>query len=159
MIRRILLTVLIGFVMTSCGYVGQEPPRIAVDGVQALPSSGPIPNFLVDLRVVNPNNQALRLNGVFYEVFIEGNRVFTGASGDLPTINGFDEQVIQLNANPDLLSTVGLVADLFSRIQGGGNGTGVEYVLEAKVDVQGFRRNFNITESGQLDLSRYSRGR
>lgn len=155
MIKKIIIVLISGFLLGSCGYVGQEPPRIAVDGVQAISSNGPIPNFLVDLRVVNPNNQPLRLNGVFYEVFIEGNRVFTGARGDLPTIDGFDEQVIQLNANPDLLSAVGLVADLFSRINGGGSANSVEYVLEAKVDVQGFRRNFNITESGLLDLSRY----
>jgi len=132
-------------VLSGCGFHGQDEPEIVVQGVRAVPSSGRIPGFIIDLNVVNPNRTPLNLNGVFYTLRLDGHRLFTGASNDLPVIEGFSEGSFSLNANPDLLRAIGFIADVFSRPRGS-----IEYDIEAKVDVGGFRRNFTVYETGLI---------
>lgn len=141
-----LVTVLIlSSLLSACGFHGQDEPQIVVQGVRAVPSAGHIPNFVIDINIVNPNRSPINLNGVFYTLHLEGHRLFTGATNDLPVIEGFGEAGFSLNANPDLLSGIGLIADLFSRPR-----SSFEYEIDAKLDVGGFRRNFNVYETGLI---------
>lgn len=145
--KRISLTIVltVSTLLSACGFYGQEEPEIVVQGVRAVPSAGRIPNFVIDLNIVNPNRGHIDLNGVFYTLHLEGHRLFTGATNDLPVVEGFSEAGFSLNANPDLLSGLGLIADLFSRPR-----TSFEYEIDARLDVGGFRRNFNIYETGLI---------
>ncbi len=147
--RKIVICFLfITSLLSACGgYYGQDDPEIVVQGVRAVPSAGFIPNFVIDLNIVNPNRSPIHLNGVFYTLHLEGHRLFTGATNDLPDIEGFSEGSFSVNANPDLLSGLGLVADLFSRPR-----NGFEYAIDAKLDVGGFRRNFNVYETGLISF-------
>ncbi len=138
----------IASLLSACGgFYGQDEPEIVVQGVRAVPSAGNIPNFVIDLNIVNPNRSPIHLNGVFYTLHLEGHRLFTGATNELPVIEGFSEAGFSVNANPDLLSGLGLIADLFSRPR-----SGFEYEIDAKLDVGGFRRNFNIYETGLISF-------
>ncbi len=138
--------VLLAAMLSGCGgFYGQDEPEIVVTGVRAVPSAGSIPNFVIDLNIVNPNRSPIYLNGVFYTLHLEGHRLFTGATNELPVIEGFSEAGFSLNANPDLLSGIGLIAELFSRPR-----DNFEYEIDAKLDVGGFRRNFNIYETGLI---------
>lgn len=141
------LFVLIALVSGCAGFHGQDEPQIVVQGVRAVPSSGRIPGFVIDLNIVNPNRTAIDLNGVFYTLHLDGRRLFTGATNELPLIEGFSEGSFSLNANPDLLSAIGLIADLFSRPRGS-----IEYAIDAKLDVGGFRRSFNVYETGLIEF-------
>jgi len=144
MIVSILMVSLLG----GCGgFYGQDDPEVIVQGVRAVPSAGFVPNFIIDLNIVNPNKSPIYLNGVFYTLHLEGHRLFTGATNELPVIEGFSEGSFSVNANPDLLSGLGLIADLFSRPR-----DGFEYEIDAKLDVDGFRRNFNVHESGLISF-------
>jgi len=142
--------------LSGCGFHGQDEPEIVIQCVRALPSSGSIPNFVVDLNIVNPNRTPINLNGVFYTLKLEGHRLFTGASNSLPVIEGYGEASFSLNAKPDLLSGLGLLAELFSRPR-----NQIEYAIDAKLDVSGFRRNFNVYHTGLLSFpnggTRYDR--
>lgn len=140
-------TLFFTLMLSACGYYGQDDPEIVVQGVRAVPSAGRIPNFVIDLNIVNPNRSPIYLNGVFYTLHLEGHRLFTGASNELPVVEGFGEASFNLNANPDLLSGLGLIADLFSRPRGS-----FEYEIDAKMDVGGFRRNFNVYETGLISF-------
>lgn len=142
---NVICVLLIASMLNACGFYGQDDPEIVVQGVRAVPSSGAIPNFVIDLNIVNPNRGPINLNGVFYTLHLEGHRLFTGATNDLPVIEGFSEAGFSLNANPDLLSGLGLIADLFSRPR-----NSFEYEIDAKLDVGGFRRNFNVYETGLI---------
>lgn len=140
-----ILALFFSLLLSACGYHGQDEPEIVIQGVRAVPSSGSIPNFVVDVNIVNPNRTPINLNGVFYTLKLEDHRLFTGASNSLPVIEGYGEASFSLNANPDLLSALGLLADLFSRPR-----DGFEYEIDAKLDVSGFRRNFNVYHTGLL---------
>lgn len=126
---------------------GTEPPQISVTSFALAPqSTGTAPRFNIGIRVVNPNRDPLRLRGISYTVAIEGNRVLNGARPDLPTVAGYDTADFVIEAAPDLLGGVRLVADLFSRQR-----STLGYSFRARIDV-GALLPLTIEESGQFGL-------
>ena len=59
---------------------GWETPTVTVKSVRALPSQGMLPEFEIDLHIVNPNREALKLAGVSYNVSHEGHELIKGVT-------------------------------------------------------------------------------
>ena len=126
---------------------GSEPPAVSVTSFALAPqSTGTAPRFNIGIRVVNPNRNPLRLRGMTYSVAIEGNRILNGARPDLPTVAGYDSADFVIEASPDLLGGVRLLADLFSRQR-----SSLVYSFNARIDV-GTLLPLTVEESGQFGL-------
>lgn len=126
---------------------GSEPPSVSVTSFALAPqSTGSAPRFNIGIRVVNPNRNPLRLRGMSYSVAIEGNRILNGARPDLPTVAGYDTADFVIEASPDLLGGVRLVADLFARQR-----STLGYSFRARIDV-GTLLPLTVEESGQFGL-------
>lgn len=128
---------------------GYELPVVNVRGVRTVSDGGVVPGFEIDLHVINPNRTALRLDGVFYTVDLEGHRILSGVASQLPSIPAYGEDVVTLNASVDLLSGINLLSELMSQPRSEFN-----YDLNAKLDLAGFRRSIKVDQQGLISLPR-----
>jgi LEA14-like dessication related protein len=107
-----------------------------------------LPEFEIDLHVVNPNREALKLAGVSYTVSLEGHELIKGVGNDLPVIEGYGEGDITLNASADLFAGVGLIRELMSSQK-----DTLSYSFEAKLDPGALRPSIRVMDSGHVSLS------
>jgi LEA14-like dessication related protein len=124
-----------------------EPPTVMISSFRILPSSGVAPRFEIGLHIVNPNPEALDLQGIVYTVTLEGRKVLTGAKSDLPTIGAYGEGDVTLTATTNLLGGINLFASLMNQPR-----ESIAYELEAKLDIGGFRPRIQVREAGQVTL-------
>lgn len=87
------------------------------------------------------------LVGMSYSVEIEGNRILNGARPDLPTVKVYDTADFTLEASPDLLGSVRLLADLFARQR-----TSLGFTFRARIDAGGRFSSITVEESGNFGL-------
>ena len=127
---------------------GWETPTVTVKAVRAVPSQGMLPEFEIDLHVVNPNREALKLAGVSYTVSLEGHELIKGVGNDLPVIDGYGEGDFTLNASADLFAGVGLVRQLMSTQK-----DTLSYTFEAKLDPGALRPSIRIKDTGEVSLA------
>lgn len=127
---------------------GYETPTVTVKSVRAIPSEGMLPEFEIDLHVVNPNREALKLAGVSYTVSLEGHELIRGVGNDLPVIDGYGEGDFTLNASADLFAGVGLIRDLMSTQK-----DTLSYSFEAKLDPGALRPSIRVKDAGEVSLS------
>lgn len=148
--RFTIAIVAITMLLAGCAGMrpGWETPAVTVKSVRAIPSEGVLPEFEIDLHVVNPNREALKLVGVSYTVTLEGHELIRGVGNDLPVIDGYGEGDFTLNASADLFAGVGLIRDLMSS----GKDT-LSYSFEAKLDPGALRPSIRVTDSGEVSLT------
>ena len=127
---------------------GWETPTVTVKSVRAIPSQGVLPEFEIDLHVVNPNREKLKLAGVSYTVSLEGHELIKGVGNDLPVIEGYGEGDITLNASADLFAGVGLIRELMSTQK-----NTLSYEFEAKLDPGALRPSIRVKDTGKVSLT------
>ncbi|MDX9710090.1 MAG: LEA type 2 family protein [Trichloromonas sp.] len=124
-----------------------ETPTVGLKSFRILPSEGAAPRFEIGLHVVNPNRSALKLEGIVYSVILDGHKVLTGASSDLPVIAAYGEGEVTLTATADLLRSIGLFSSLFKDPQ-----KPFSYDLEAQLDIGRLHPRIKIHEKGEISL-------
>ena len=78
----------------------------------AIPSEGMVPAFEIGLRIINPNSQALNLDGIVYTVSLQGYELVKGVGKDFPVIEGYSEGEVKLTASANLLAGIRFVGDM-----------------------------------------------
>jgi len=127
---------------------GFEEPVVTVSSFRVLPSDTAVPRFEISLHIVNPNNFPLNLKGLSYSVGLEGHRILTGVSNQLPQVTAYGEGDVVLQASPDLLSTISLFTDLLNQPREIFN-----YELQGKLDIGGLWPKINIKKTGSIALA------
>ena len=123
-----------------------EVPEVNITSFTLAPeSAGVVPRFNIGIQVINPNRTALSLRGMNYSVEIDGNRILSGATADLPEVPGYGAADFAIQASPNLLGGARLVADMLSRER-----SDFGYTFRARLDVGGIRRYVNVEESGRF---------
>ncbi len=150
MLRPTIAIIVITGLLAGCAGLrpGWETPTVTVKSVRAIPSQGMLPDFEIDLHVVNPNREALKLVGVSYTVSLEGHELIKGVGNELPVIEGYGEGDITLNASADLFAGVGLIRELMSSQK-----DTLSYSFEAKLDPGALRPSIRVKDSGEVSLS------
>lgn len=128
---------------------GFETPVVGVSSFRAIPAEGKmVPQFEIGLHIVNPNRTPLKLEGLVYSVILNGHRVLTGATGDLPTIGAYSDGEVTITATADLLSSIRLLGSLMEQAQ-----DTFTYELDAKLDIGSLRPRIHVQEKGKFSLS------
>ena len=149
--KRQLLWFVVLVYLSSCSPLlqpGFETPIVNVSSVTILPGDEIVPIFEIGLHVVNPNQIALKLQGLSYQVALEGHQVLFGVANQLPTIDAYGEGEVVLQARPDLFSTIKLFGELLSRPR-----DTVKYTFDASLDVGVLFPKIKVTKSGVMSLS------
>lgn len=126
---------------------GFETPTVNVASFRSLPGEGAVPRFEIGLHIVNPNREALTLQGLAYTVSVEGRELVKGVENDLPVIEGYGEGNVRLVATPNLLGGIRLVTDLVASPR-----DSYSYSLEAKLDVGRFTPPIRLRDEGNVTL-------
>ena len=126
-----------------------EDPAIAVKYFRAMPAEGMAPRFEIGLHIINPNDFDLDIRGISYAVSIQGQRILLGVASSLPAVPAYGEGDIDLQASTDVISSIKLLAGLINERR-----QGINYQLDAKLDIRGFGRKINVIRKGEFSFSR-----
>ena len=151
MIRRARIIALLAVFVSAVGCAGLEPgfeaPTVGVSSFRVLPSERVAPRFEIGLHIVNPNRSELKLEGIVYSVTLEGHKILTGASNELPVIDAYSEGDVTLTATADLLSSISLLASMMKQPQ-----DTFTYELDARLDIGNLRPKVHVQEKGEISL-------
>lgn len=149
--RHWLLLTLAGMIFLSgCASLSPqfEQPTVEVVSLKMLPAQGVEQRFDVGLKVINPNNRALNIQGMSYSLIIEGYTVATGVTAEVPTVGPYAEARFSLPVSTSLLSSVRLLKHLLEL-----NTTSLTYRLEAKLDLGiPLAPKMRVVEEGTVEL-------
>jgi LEA14-like dessication related protein len=147
---RYFVLLLVMFSVVGCAQFlpNFETPTVNVTSFRALPGQGPIPMFEIGLHVINPNRIALNLEGISYHVDLEGHRVLSGVSNQLPVIEAYGEGDVVLRVQPDIFSTISLFTDLLNQPR-----DQFRFDLIAYLDVGGFMPKIKVQKEGLISLN------
>jgi hypothetical protein len=152
MLRKLTIFIILLSLTITLGCAGLRPnyesPTVNITSFRLLPSDGLIPRFEIGMRVINPNRSALNLQGLSYSIEIEGHKIVTGVSNDLPHIDGYSEGNVTLVAAANLLSGIRLISELMKE-----NRDTFTYGFEAKLDPGGWSIPFHIQEKGEFSFT------
>jgi LEA14-like dessication related protein len=129
--------------------LGYEKPAVNITSFRAIPTDGAIPQFEIRLHIINPNRTSLKLRGISYTIALEGYKIMTGVSNQLPVIDAYGEGNVTLTASVDLFSSIGFITDLI-RNQGKEK---ISYIFEAKLDAEALYPPIRITKMGVVSLT------
>jgi LEA14-like dessication related protein len=151
MIMRQLLSLSLVWLLllSGCASLKPEidPPKVTIESFNSLPSESGAPRFEIKLRVANPNKQTLDIAGISYSVELLGRELISGVTNDVPTIEGYSEEVVTLEAGLQLFQLLRLLTSL-----GRSPGEELEYRFSAKIDFNGFVPTQRIEETGVINL-------
>jgi LEA14-like dessication related protein len=122
-----------------------EKPAVSVTSFKPINSGGITPQFEIVLHVTNPNREALAIEGMSYTIHLEGNKVMSGVSNDLPTIEPYGEADVTLNATANLLGGFKLLTGLMNSQK-----ENIDYEFKAKLDVGTFMPRISVVKKGTL---------
>ncbi len=141
---------LFSFIVFSCASLqpGYEKPVVSITSFKAIPGQSIVPHFEIGLHIVNPNRTELNLLGISYSIYLEGHKVITGVSNQLPEIQAYGEGDVVLNASVDIFSSIGFFKDLIQNQ----NQEKIAYSLKAKLDAGTLHPLIHVTKEGEISL-------
>lgn len=144
-IRFFLIAAACIFFLSACVTLPTdfEEPSVSVSSFTPKRSANITPQFEIVLHVTNPNREPLELEGMSYIIHLDGNKVMSGVSNDLPTIEPYGEADVVLNATADLLGGFQLLTGLMAE-----NKQQIEYEFNAKLDVGVFMPRIEVSKKG-----------
>lgn len=147
---HLLVTLAIAVILSACANMSPnyEEPTVTLSSFKAIPSEGMVPSFEIGLRIINPNSQALNLDGIVYTVSLQGFELVKGVGKDFPVIEGYSEGNVKLTAAANLLAGIRFVGDMMQS-----EGGPVEYEFKAKLDLGGLYPSIRVRETGEINLS------
>jgi LEA14-like dessication related protein len=137
-------------ILSACATLAPdyEEPTVTLSSFKAIPSEGMVPAFEIGLRIINPNSQALNLDGIVYTVSLQGYELVKGVGKDFPVIEGYSEGEVKLTASANLLAGIRFVGDMMQS-----KGGPVEYEFKAKLDLGGLYPSIKVRETGEINLN------
>ncbi|MGK0440975.1 MAG: LEA14-like dessication related protein [Pseudohongiellaceae bacterium] len=124
-------------------------PTVKLINFKPLKNNGLEQRFDIDLRVTNPNAQTLKLVGMSYAIELDGFKVITGASNDIPDLPAYGDAKVNLKASIGLLQSARLFSSLLNKTR-----SEINYSITTKLDtgipIIGI---LPVTDSGVLNMS------
>ena len=131
--------------ISGCAHFGGgfEAPEVFLVGLRALPGGTLEQRFELDLRLLNPNDTDLELDGIDVTVSLNGARLTRGVTGDAVVIPRLSDGLVTLTATTT-------VFDLVNQILAAGSTSTLDYELRGKVFLANSLRRLHFEKSGQL---------
>ena len=124
-------------------------PDVKLAGLRLLPAQGIFQRQLaIDLTVMNPNRQDLSVRSINYTVEIEGIKLLSGATDQVPTLKGMQETPVTLEASADIIQIVRLLGHFSNN----GAGDKVNYNFSAVIDFSAWLPSMHVDKKGAVPL-------
>ena len=154
MIKKRMLS-LCCMVMMVCVFSGcatfprlLKNPTVRLESIALANNNLIAPRFKLGLRVTNPNSIPLPIKGMNYTIAIQGIELFSGSSNDIPKIAAYGDTLLNLELGTNILKAGNLLRLLLDKTT-----NTITYDIGAQIDVTGIPTNFNIKETGEIDLT------
>jgi LEA14-like dessication related protein len=126
-----------------------EQPKVDVVGIEKSETDTAALQFTIKLRIVNPNAETLHLKGLYYELSLDGIEIVTGTARDIPSIEGYSEEVISVSSAASLINSVRLASKLINEPK-----EMLDYKLRAKLGTTSkWLPATNVIERGEISLN------
>lgn len=147
---QMLIAFLLAIFFSACSTINTVPPEVNLMRVDVKDVTLSHVNLLADLRVFNPNEKVLTIQGVDYTLHLEGIKVFSGKSNQSQTIPPQEYGHLTLR----LSSAYWDIIQLFNTLP---NKSDVTFSMAGSILVGGsrlFAQRFSFTKEGTIPLQR-----
>jgi len=116
--KRLLVAMLV-LLTTGCATLGSqfEAPSVSLVGIRLQELQGFEATFLVDLRVINPNQMALPVQGIVCDLSLNGNHLAKGVANPDKEIPAYGSEMVTVSVYASLLDMVGVAQSLIRAAQ------------------------------------------
>jgi len=150
LLKRTSLLIILLLQLVSCAGLGvNERPVVTLTNLRLLESEGLSMRFAIDLAITNPGPVSIPVDGLSWNLDLEGSRILTGVSNQVPTLEPYTEVPLSLEASTNLTGMVELFTRLVNR-----QSEEFDYQLKTRLGLGGFRLPLTYTDSGSVSLSR-----
>ncbi|CAA6677887.1 MULTISPECIES: LEA type 2 family protein [unclassified Lentimonas] len=144
------LTLIAALGLSGCATLDKNhiDPKVDVVGISKSETGSSALQFTIQLRIVNPNAEPINLSGLYYELSLEGIEVVTGTAKDLPSIEGYSEEIVSVSSAASLFSSARLLQKLINAPQ-----DMLNYELKAKLGTTSkWMPSTTVVETGEISL-------
>jgi len=145
-----LFGLLLVVTLSACSTLNAIPPEVNLMRVDVQDVTLSHVNLLADLRVFNPNDKSLTIQGVDYTLHLEGIKVFSGKSNLTQTIEPQEYGHLTLR----LASAYWDIIQLFNKLP---NKSDVAFSMQGSIRVGGnrlFAQRFTFDKKGIIPLQK-----
>jgi len=147
------LATIVATMAAGCATTGtiEEPPRVSL--VNIVPEDFQLfeQRYRVTLRVLNPNDATLSIQGISYEIELNGKTFGEGVSGEAVTVEPFGEKTVSVI----VLSNIGRVYEQFRELTSSGRST-ISYAVRGNISIGGALGRVPFDHQGELDLEGFA---
>ncbi|MGS2724344.1 LEA type 2 family protein [Porticoccus sp. GXU_MW_L64] len=153
LLRKVLsqaVVLLAVMLLTGCASLtpGFQNPEVNLVAVAPVSSSSLLEQrFKVGLRVLNPNSVPLPVKGLSYSLKLNGYKVVSGATGDIPELPAYGDVRLDLEAGVNLLGGARFLSGILNNPH-----QQLDYQLETRLDVGLLLPAITLVEEGQISL-------
>jgi LEA14-like dessication related protein len=154
-IRRIAALWGLALLFLGCATLGRdfEKPQVHIAGIRMLGIKGFESTFEVDLRVINPNDTALPVEGVVCDLALNGRHLAKGVANPGADIPAYGTMVIPVTIYASLIDMVGVAQRLIQGAHGGAPAEKWEYAVNGQLDMGGlWPGKLPFDAKGEIDL-------
>jgi LEA14-like dessication related protein len=146
----VIVVALIGLLAIGCASAqrGLSAPRITVQSLEPLPSSGGQTRFRVNILVDNQNTEPLRIRGIDFKLRLADQGIIDGSAAVPMTVEALDRQNVTLDLGSEILSSL---SRLMALVQGPENALPYEIYGEVYLERRG-RQPLQFNTRGQVPL-------
>jgi LEA14-like dessication related protein len=128
-----ILALALTMLVAACATAISKPPVVTLAGVD-LESIGLFEQrYVLQLRVMNPNDADIPIEGLTFDVELNGMRFASGVSNSAVTVPRLGEALLEVRATSNLASVMRQLHDL----QKGGRGS-LDYRIKGSLRVSGY---------------------
>ncbi len=141
------LTVILSLLMTGCAGLEkrEEAPRVNLVSLRVLDVQFFEQRYGLTLRVINPDRREISIEGISFEVELNGQAFAYGVSGDPVVIPGFGEQTLEVEVISTLFNVVEQLHNLEQR-----SGQPLEYRIHGRISVTGGLMSIPFEQQGSI---------
>ena len=146
----VITVLLFVFPLLSCSTINAIPPEINLMRVDVQDATLSHVNLIAELRVFNPNEKAVTIQGVDYTLHLEGIKVFSGRSNVSQTVAPQEYGLLSLR----LSSAYWDIIQLLNKLP---NKTDVAFSMQGSIRVGGssmFAQRFSFDKEGVIPLQK-----
>jgi LEA14-like dessication related protein len=136
-------------VLAACATLKDfDDPVVELVGIKPLPPQGFEQRIQVTLRVINPNQQAFTIEGIYSELSVQGKDFLKGVSSEAIEVPAYGEQTIDLEASMGLMKSINLFKDLMMNPPT----AGLSYELSSKLSIKEFPGTVRVNKEGTFNF-------
>jgi LEA14-like dessication related protein len=149
--------------LAGCATMGRdfEKPQVQIAGIRMLGIKGFESTFEVDLRVINPNDIALPVEGVVCDLALNDRHLAKGVANPGEDIPAYGTLLIPVTIYASLIDMVGVAHRLLQGAHGNAAPEKWSYAVNGQLDMGGtfWPGKLPFDAKGEIDLQELTRGK